>query len=274
VQSGGRRLGLVGAAQRSFLLFPREIAWRLDVLRSAPCPSCWCLICALCHRPEVAAAARIKADRGLATTPPRGNLSGPVLQTTIVRSLMVTGCQGGYYAISSLGVRSFSPSNGSSRSSASTGYLSSLIVARSSASLRRLARRPDRPRNLFLTFSIVRHRHRAALPPVWTLTHEMLWVLGFPLGVLRLRPFPDSARFLTEALSDRLLAPGQGFCYNFRPRHRLTFFLFGRQKNKTILHVDDACDCDCDLRGRAYCLFLFSPPSRCRNPRTDLARET
>src|SRR5947209_20365920 len=80
--------------------------------------------------------------------------SGPVLKTTILASLVATGCQGGYYAVT-FWVPRFLTTERKLSIVSSTGYLSAVIVGSFAGYLvgAWLADRIGR-RNLFLTFSL------------------------------------------------------------------------------------------------------------------------
>src|SRR5258708_10832978 len=82
--------------------------------------------------------------------------SGPILKTTVLASLMATGCQGGYYAIT-FWVPRFLTTERKLSVVSSTGYLAALIIGSFSGYLV-CALPADRigGRNLFLAFSIGR----------------------------------------------------------------------------------------------------------------------
>ena len=140
--------------------------------------------------------------------------TGPILKTTILASLVSTGCQGGYYAIT-FWVPRFLTTERHLSIVSSTGYLAALIAGSFAGYLvgAWLADRIGR-RNLFLTFSI----GAMAIVLVYTqvsLSNEVLWVLGFPLGFFASGYFSGMGAFLTELYPTRLRGAGQGFCYNF-----------------------------------------------------------
>src|ERR1700760_1532168 len=134
--------------------------------------------------------------------------SGPILKTTILASLMATGMQGGYYAVT-FWVPRFLTTERKLSVVTSTGYLSALIVGSFVGYLvgAWLADRIGR-RNLFLTFSL------GAIPLVvlytqLQLTNELLWVLGFPRGFVASGYFSGVGAFLTELCPTRLRGSGQ-----------------------------------------------------------------
>jgi MFS family permease len=161
--------------------------------------------------------------------------SGPILKTTILASLMATGCQGGYYAIT-FWVPRFLTTERKLSIVSSTGYLAALIIGSFIGYLvgAWLADRIGR-RNLFLTFSI----GAIAVILLYTqlpLTNEVLWVLGFPLGFFSSGYFSGVGAFLTELYPTRLRGSGQGFCYNFgRGIGALFPFLVGWLSTSTAL---------------------------------------
>src|ERR1700761_2396874 len=218
-----------------FSLMPGEIARRwMFVIGAVPAPLVFYLR-RYVTEPEIAAATRAK----LLAAGDRPALweifSGPILKTTILASLLGTGCQGGYYAIT-FWVPQFLTKERHLSIVGSTGYLSTLIIGSFIGYLvgAWLADRIGR-RNLFLTFSI----GAIAVVLLYTqlpLTNEILWVLGFPLGFFASGYFSGVGPFLTELYSTRLRGSGQGFCYNFgRGIGALFPFLVGALSTTTSL---------------------------------------
>jgi MFS family permease len=140
--------------------------------------------------------------------------SGPILKTTILASLVGTGAQGGYYAIT-FWVPRFLTVERHLTIVSSTGYLAALIIGSFAGYLvgAWLADRIGR-RNLFLIFSLGAIAVVVTYTQV-TLSNEVLWVLGFPLGFFASGYFSGMGAFLTELYPTRLRGSGQGFCYNF-----------------------------------------------------------
>jgi MFS family permease len=197
-----------------FSALPAETAWRwMFVIGALPALLVFYLR-RYVTEPEIAATTRTKlAESG--DHPPLWEIfSGPVLKTTILASLMATGMQGGYYAIT-FWVPRFLTTERKLSIVSSTGYLSALIIGSFIGYLvgAWLADRIGR-RNLFLTFSI----GAIAVVLLYTqlpLTDGLLWVLGFPLGFFASGYFSGMGAFLTELYPTRLRGSGQGFCYNF-----------------------------------------------------------
>jgi MFS family permease len=185
--------------------------------------------------PEIAAATRLKQAEAGDHPQLWEVFSGPILKTTILASLMVTGCQGGYYAIT-FWVPQFLTKERHLSIVGSTGYLAALIIGSFLGYLvgAWLADRIGR-RNLFLIFSL----GAIAVVLLYTqlpLTDAILWLLGFPLGFFASGYFSGVGAFLTELYPTRLRGSGQGFCYNFgRGIGALFPFLVGALSNSTSL---------------------------------------
>jgi MFS family permease len=185
--------------------------------------------------PEIAAATRLQEAQ--AGNQPRlwEIFSGPILKTTILASLVATGCQGGYYAIT-FWVPRFLTTERKLSVVSSTGYLSALIIGSFIGYLvgAWLADRIGR-RNLFLIFSL----GAIAVVLLYTqlpLSNEILWLLSFPLGFFASGYFSGMGAFLTELYPTRLRGSGQGFCYNFgRGIGALFPFLVGALSSETSL---------------------------------------
>ncbi len=205
------------------------------------------------EEPPVAAQTRA-AQAAAGVQPGLGEIfSGPILKTTVLASLVATGCQGGYYAIT-FWVPRFLTTERHLSIVSSTGYLAALIVGSFVGYLTGawLSDRIGR-RNLFLTFSL----GAIALVIVYTqvpLTNEVLWLLGFPLGFFASGYFSGMGAFLTELYPTRLRGSGQGFCYNFgRGIGALFPFLVGALSETTTLGTAIAI-----FAVAAYCLFFIA----------------
>lgn len=225
-QYRGRAVGCVqsawavgwGAAVLSqaalFSLLPPEQAWRwMFALGAVPALLVFYLR-RFVTEPDVA----VEVRRKQALDGDRPSIweifAGPVLKTTILASLVATGAQGGYYAITSWLPRFLTTERHLSVVN-STGYLAALILGSFSGYLAGawLADRIGR-RNLFLVFSL----GAIAIVVAYTqlpLSNGWMLVLGFPLGFFASGYFSGMGPFLTELYSTRLRGSGQGFCYNF-----------------------------------------------------------
>ena len=204
--------------------------------RSARCRRCWySILRRYVEEPAIAAATRARQAASGDRPALWEIFAGPILKTTILASLMATGCQGGYYAIT-FWVPRFLTTERKLSIVSSTGYLSALIIGSFAGYLvgAWLADRIGR-RNLFLIFSL----GAIAVVLLYTqlpLTNEMLWLLGFPLGFFASGYFSGMGAFLTELYPTRLRGSGQGFCYNFgRGIGALFPFLVGELSASTSL---------------------------------------
>jgi MFS family permease len=197
-----------------FSVLPAESAWRwMFVVGALPALLVFYLR-RYVREPEIAAATRVQQAQAGNQPQLWEIFSGPILKTTILASLVATGCQGGYYAIT-FWVPRFLTTERKLSIVSSTGYLSALIIGSFVGYLvgAWLADRIGR-RNLFLTFSL----GAIAVVLLYTqlpLPNTILWVLGFPLGFFASGYFSGMGAFLTELYPTRLRGSGQGFCYNF-----------------------------------------------------------
>jgi len=218
-----------------FSWLPTDVAWRwMFAIGALPALLVFYLR-RYVTEPEIAAATRVKQTAAGDRPALWEIFSGPILKTNILASLMVTGCQGGYYAITFWVPRFLTVERKLSVVS-STGYLAALIIGSFAGYLvgAWLADRIGR-RNLFLTFSLC----AIAVVLLYTqlqLTNEVLWLLGFPLGFFASGYFSGVGAFLTELFPTRLRGSGQGFCYNFgRGIGALFPFLVGQLSESTSL---------------------------------------
>jgi MFS family permease len=246
--------GLAVLAQAAlFSTIPAEQAWRwMFAIGTLPA-----LLVLYLRRnvEEPAISARSLAARKQAGDRPKlwEIFAGPHLKTTILASLVGTGCQGGYYAIT-FWVPRFLTTERHLSIVSSTGYLAALIIGSfigylTGAWLADLIGR----RKLFLTFSL----GAIALTLIYTqvpLSNEILWLLGFPLGFFASGYFSGMGAFLTELYPTRLRGSGQGFCYNFgRGIGALFPFLVGYLSQSMSL-----ADAIAIFAVAAYCLFFLA----------------
>ncbi len=218
-----------------FSYLPPETAWRwMFAIGALPAVMIFFLR-RYVEEPEIAAATLAKQNASGQRPGLHEIFSGPILKTTILASLAITGCQGGYYAIT-FWVPRFLTTERKLSVVSSTGYLAALIVGSFAGYLvgAWLADKIGR-RNLFLYMSL----GAIAIIVIYTqlpLTNEILWVLGFPLGFFASAYFSGVGAFLTELYPTRLRGSGQGFCYNFgRGIGALFPFLVGALSSTTSL---------------------------------------
>lgn len=216
VQSGwaiGWGLAVLGQAIL-FTALPPEDAWRAMFLIG-------CLPALLVfylrrhvEEPAVSVEARKKREAG-GDNPAIWEIFAPgILRTTLLASLLTTGCQGGYYAITTW-LPTFLKTERHLTVVGSTGYLALLILGSFVGYLvgAWLADRLGR-RMLFIIFSI----GATVLILVYTqveITNQAMLLLGFPLGFFASGYFSGVGAFLTELFPTRLRGSGQGFTYNF-----------------------------------------------------------
>src|SRR5271163_1189753 len=218
-----------------FSYVPPDVAWRWMFAIGALPALLVFFLRRYVEEPEIAAATRAKQNASGERPGIHEIFSGPILKTTMLASLAVTGCQGGYYAIT-FWVPRFLTTERHLSVVSSTGYLAALIIGSFAGYLvgAWLADKIGR-RNLFLYMSI----GAIAIIIAYTqlpLTNEILWVLGFPLGFFASAYFSGVGAFLTELYPTRLRGSGQGFCYNFgRGIGALFPFLVGALSVSTTL---------------------------------------
>ena len=255
VQSGwavGWGLAVLAQAML-FSIFPAEIAWRwMFAIGVLPALLVFFLR-RYVEEPTIATETRARQ----AVTGDRPALwevfNGAILKTTILASLAATGAQGGYYAIT-FWVPRFLTTERHLSIVGSTGYLATLIIGSFIGYLvgAWLADRVGR-RNLFLIFSL----GAIVLILIYTqvsLSNNILWLLGFPLGFFASGYFSGMGAFLTELYPTRLRGSGQGFCYNFgRGIGALFPFLVGWLSATTTLG-----NAICIFAVVAYALFFLS----------------
>lgn len=197
-----------------FSLLPGNVAWRWMFAVGALPALLVFYLRRYVTEPEIAADTRRKLMESGEHPPLWEIFSGPILKTTVLASLMATGMQGGYYAVT-FWVPRFLTTERHLSIVSSTGYLSALIIGSFIGYLvgAWLADRIGR-RNLFLIFSL----GAIAVVLLYTqlpLNNDILWILGFPLGFFASGYFSGMGAFLTELYPTRLRGSGQGFCYNF-----------------------------------------------------------
>ncbi len=213
-----------------FSYLPAESAWRwMFVIGALPALLVFYLR-RYVTEPEIAAATRVKQAAEGDRPAIWEIFNGPILKTTILASLMATGCQGGYYAVT-FWVPRFLTTERKLSIVSSTGYLSALIIGSFIGYLVG-AWLADRIGRRFSLGAIAVVLLYTQLP----LSNELLWVLGFPLGFFASGYFSGVGASLTELYPTRLLGSGQGFCYNFgRGIGALFPFLVGWLSTSTTL---------------------------------------
>ena len=137
-----------------------------------------------------------------------------LLRVTLLTSLMATGAQGGYYAITTWLPTYLKTARG--LSVLNTGAYLMVVIAGSfigymvSAWLTDLLGR-RRTLILFAVCSFITVAAYTYLP----IGNQVMLLLGFPLGFFASGSFAPMGAFLTELFPSRVRGSGQGFSYNF-----------------------------------------------------------
>jgi MFS family permease len=139
--------------------------------------------------------------------------SPALLRTTVLASLMTTGMQGGYYAVTTWLPTYLQTERGLSVIGTG-GYLVVIIVGSFAGYLVSafLADYLGR-RNTFFIFA-VSSACIAALYTFMPISNAAMLLLGFPLGFFVSGNFSGVGAFLTELYPSRVRGSGQGFAYN------------------------------------------------------------
>jgi MFS family permease len=198
----------------SYSVLPEHLAWRalfwIGVL-----PALLVLyIRKHVPEPEIFARTRKEADAGAIKVSPWNIFKPGLLRITLLSSLLCTGVQGGYYAITTWlptflkTVRHLSVLN-------TGGYLLVIITGSFCGYIAgaymadKLGRRPN-----FFIFSVLSGVIVYVYTQV-TLSDAQMLVLGFPLGFAASGIFGGMGAYLTELYPSAVRATGQGFTYNF-----------------------------------------------------------
>jgi MFS family permease len=197
-----------------FSVFSQEVGWRALFLVGLTPAVLVFFVRRFVDEPPVFT----KTRENLATEGKTANFldifSPDMLKTTILASLLTTGAQGGYYAITTWLPRFLRDERGLTVLG-SGGYLAVIIVGSFvgylvSAWLNdRIGRRANFI--LFAACSIV-------IVIAYTLisvNNTVMLVLGFPLGFFASGIFSGMGPVLTELFPTRMRGSGQGFAYNF-----------------------------------------------------------
>jgi MFS family permease len=197
-----------------FSVLPPETAWRAMFAAGALPALLLFYMRSRVQEPAIAAQAR-KARAAADGNPSLLEIFKPgMLKTTVLASLFVMGCQGGYYAITTW-VPTFLKTERHLSVVGSTGYLAFLIAGSFTGYLvgAWMADRFGR-KKLFVCFSIGAIILVLAYTQL-TISNALIMWLGFPLGFFASGYFSGVGSFLTELYPTRLRGSGQGFCYNF-----------------------------------------------------------
>ncbi len=218
-----------------FTLLPGEIAWRtLFAIGIAPAPFV-IFIRRLVREPDVHVAQKHTEAAQQQRASFLEIFGADVWWTTLRASLLATGTQGGYYAITTW-LPTYLKTEQHLSVVGTGGYLA-VIIAGSYAGYLSGAYASDRlGRKLSFVLFAVASMIIALVYTRLTLSNTLLLVLGFPLGFFASGIFAGMGAFMTELFPTRIRGSGQGFCYNFGRAVGATFpFLIGYVAQKMTL---------------------------------------
>ena len=216
VQSGWA-IGWAIAALMATLLFsafPQETAWRaLFWIGLLPAVLVF-FVRRLVPEPEVFTATRDNLTAKGTAANFLEIFSPSLLKTTILTSILATGAQGGYYAISTW-LPTFLRTERKLTVLGTGGYVAVIIVGSfigylvSAYLTDRIGRRAN-----FILFAVC-SLLTVVIYTQLAITDSMMLILGFPLGFFASGIFSGMGAFLTENFPTRVRGSGQGFAYNF-----------------------------------------------------------
>jgi MFS family permease len=136
------------------------------------------------------------------------------ISVTIRASLLATGMQGAYYAVTTW-LPTYLKTERHLSVLGTSGYLLVLIAGSFFGYLCSawLSDRAGR-RNCFMFFAVCAGTLVVAYTQI-PINDQMMLVLGFPLGFFLSGIFAGMGAYLTELFPNRIRGSGQGFCYNF-----------------------------------------------------------
>jgi MFS family permease len=163
---------------------------------------------------EIFAEIQAKTETGAARSSFLEIFAPSLLKTTVLASLLATGMQGGYYAVTTW-LPTYLKTERHLSVLNTGGYLLVLILG-SFAGYLTSAYLSDHlgRRNCFMLFAV----SAAVLVVVYTqvpINDTAMLFLGFPLGFFLSGIFSGMGAFLSELFPSRVRGSGQGFCYNF-----------------------------------------------------------
>jgi MFS family permease len=197
-----------------FTVLPPELAWRaLFWVGLSPALLVF-FVRRFVEEPAVYAQTRENLASAGRTTNFLEIFSPSMLRTTILASLLTTGAQGGYYAITTW-LPTFLRTERKLSVLGTGGYLAVIIIGSllgywvSAWLSDRIGRRAN-----FILFAV------ASIATVLLYTQlpvndSIMLFLGFPLGFFASGIFSGMGAFLTELFPTRMRGSGQGFAYNF-----------------------------------------------------------
>ena len=218
-----------------FSLVPAEYAWRvLFAIGIAPAPFViW--IRRFVNEPDVHLKQK-RADVEAQVRPsPLDIFRADIVWTTLSASVLATGAQGGYYAVTT-----WLPTYLKTERHLSvigTGSYLGVVIVGSYCGYLAGAYASDMigRKRAFIAFAVASF----AIVVIYTrlpLDNQFMLALGFPLGFCASGIFSGMGPFLTELFPTRIRGSGQGFCYNFGRAFGAAFpFLIGYVSQRITL---------------------------------------
>jgi MFS family permease len=197
-----------------FSVFPQDIAWRALFWVGVLPAFMVFFVRRFVEEPPVFQAARKAATATKSKAHWLEIFSPAILRTTVLTSLLSTGAQGGYYAITTW-LPTYLKTERKLSVIGTGGYIAVIVIGSFIGYLvgAYLADRIGRRANfiLYAICSLITVLVYTQLP----IDDTLMLLLGFPLGFFASGLFSGMGAFLTENFPTRMRGSGQGFAYNF-----------------------------------------------------------